>query len=87
MLPGGVIMKSNERVNLIDDFFKNLSIEEFEQILIRSGIDEIKPASDFDVEMLLQTGKYFYASESLYTEVNKDKHNYYEANNNLSGAA
>lgn len=80
-------MKSNERVNLIGDFFKNLSIEEFEQILIRSGIDEIKPASDFDVEMSLQTGKYLYANESLYTEINNDKHNYYEANNNLSGAA
>lgn len=44
-------MTHEERLKQIDEYFKNLSIEEFEQNLIDCGINEIKPASYFGYEL------------------------------------
>jgi len=37
----------NERIKMIDEFFNNLTIEEFEKMAIDCGVEEIKPVSTF----------------------------------------
>lgn len=46
-------MNSIERLKRIDDFFENLSIEEFEQKLEAAGINEIKSSSCDNKELSL----------------------------------
>jgi len=45
-----------ERLKKIDNFFENLSIEEFEQKLEAAGINEIKSSSSVDMELSLSLG-------------------------------
>lgn len=46
-------MDINERLKQIDDFFEDLSIEEFEEKLEKAGINNIKSCSNSNMEMLL----------------------------------
>lgn len=46
-------MYMNERLKRIDDFFKNLSVQEFDEILGKAGINEIKSSSSSNMELLL----------------------------------
>lgn len=54
-------MNINKRLNQIDNFFENLSIEEFDKKLEKAGINDIKPSSDSNMELLLSS---IYVTES-----------------------
>ena len=58
-------MDFNERIKAIDDFFSNLTVEEFEKIAIECGVNEIKPASSFGME-LVSSYSSSYSSEGKY---------------------
>lgn len=42
-----------ERLKKVDDFFNNISVEEFEKKLESAGILEIEPSSNADMEFLI----------------------------------
>lgn len=46
-------MEYNDRLRNIDDFFKELSVEEFERKLEVAGILDIEPSSNDDMEFSL----------------------------------
>ena len=54
-------MNINKRLNQIDNFFENLSIEEFDKKLEKAGINDIKPSSDSNMKLLLSS---IYVTES-----------------------
>lgn len=39
-------MKYKDQIQMIDDYFKNLTVEQFEEDLIKCGYGIIKPASE-----------------------------------------
>ena len=45
------IMCLNEELKRIDDFFKDMSIDEFDNMLIRCGVGEIRDASKIGMEL------------------------------------
>lgn len=45
-------MSLNEEINRIEEFFNNLTDEEFEQMVIEAGIEEIGSSTDFGMELL-----------------------------------
>ena len=80
-------MGTYERLRKIDEFFNNLSIEEFETILIRSGIEDIKPTSEANMEMVLSDKDTPYIVSSIYFSDKQDEYCEFEPNENLLGAA
>lgn len=48
-------MNINKRLNQIDNFFENMSIEEFDKKLEKAGINDIKPSTDSNMELLLSS--------------------------------
>lgn len=58
-------MDINGKLKKIDSFFDKLSVEEFEQIAIRCGIDEIKPLSDYELEMAASNGNNYTSQDSF----------------------
>ena len=57
-------MNINEQIKNIDDFFKNLSIDEFERIAIDAGINESKSSSDYGMELLLDSNNVAYTKDN-----------------------
>lgn len=88
---GGIQMNYIERLKNIDDFFNNISIEEFEQKLEAAGILEIEPSSNYDMELSLslrgiidQSRNLIYISEK--NELSNESHNSYEFSKDYSKA-
>lgn len=48
-------MSINKRLKEIDDFFENLSIEEFDKKLEKAGINDTRISNDSSVELLLSS--------------------------------
>ncbi|MDQ2085172.1 hypothetical protein RBH29_01820 [Herbivorax sp. ANBcel31] len=48
----GDYISFKERLKMIDEFFDNLTMEEFEDTAIECGINEIKPSSHFGMELV-----------------------------------
>lgn len=46
-------MNYKDRLKKIDDFFDNMSIEEFDVMIEKSGIYSIKPSSNYGMELKL----------------------------------
>lgn len=45
-------MNKKEHLQTIDDFFENISTEEFDELLIRAGICNINSSKEFDMDSL-----------------------------------
>jgi len=43
-------VKLEERIKMIDEFFNNLTVEEFEKMAIDCGVNEIEPVSSLGME-------------------------------------
>ena len=67
-------METYERLGKIDEFFDNLSIEEFQTILIRSGIEEIRPTIEANMEMVLSSKETPYVVNSIYLSNKQDEY-------------
>lgn len=72
-----------ERLKRIDNFFENLSIEEFEQKLEAAGINEIKPSSGVDMELSLSLRYVIDQNRNLLYINKKEKNNLKEIEYNL----
>ncbi|MFA5575938.1 MAG: hypothetical protein WCZ27_02620 [Tissierellaceae bacterium] len=77
-------MYLDERLKKIDEFFKDLEIGEFEEMLIRAGIGEIDSSNNSDMELLLSMSLNSKISEYRYSKssseqviINGDYHNLY----------
>lgn len=46
-------MKLKDRLKKIDNFFDDMSIEEFDTMIEKSGIHSIKPSSNYGMELKL----------------------------------
>ncbi|MFA7533400.1 MAG: hypothetical protein WCY46_03635 [Tissierellaceae bacterium] len=66
-------MYLNERLKKIDKFFENLGIEEFEEMLIRAGINEIDSSNNADMELLLSVSYDSKGNESDYSKNSKEE--------------
>ena len=80
-------METYERLRKIDEFFDNLSIEEFQTILIRSGIEEIRPTIEANMEMVLSSKETPYVVNSIYLSNKQDEYCEFEPSKSLVGAA
>lgn len=57
-------MELSKRLKRIDDFFEDLSIEEFDEMLEAAGINEIEPSSSSGMELSLSLNSNMYLNEN-----------------------
>ncbi|MHC1685038.1 MAG: hypothetical protein AB6733_19220 [Clostridiaceae bacterium] len=69
-------MNLNEKLNRIDEFFLNLTNEEFENMLDRCGISEIESSKESGMELSLSE-----SSNIINKILKKDKQNLYITEN------
>lgn len=83
-------MNLEKELKKINEYFSKLSTEEFEKILERNGINEIKSIAENGYELLCESD---YSSEIIYefhkNKIKTDDDNWlnYECNNIYLGAA
>lgn len=76
-------MNINKRLEQIDNFFESLTIEEFDKKLEKAGINEIKPSSDSNMELLLSSPYIIEADLDIQYENKKEVYTGQENYNNL----
>ena len=72
-------MDIKEQIKKIDDFFNNLSIEEFEKMAIEAGINEIKSSNDYGMKLLLDSkdvaymkNNFLYSKDTKYASIEEN---------------